>query len=337
MLKEIFWQEQIQDDRVCCPVVAVQHIYNESGFGIEKELIRNEDTGAYFNKCVLKDYDDLSRLAYRKMEIDQIKTDRLLSVAHDVFDGILDVCLVNVWWYSFGLTSTAIELRGFENFLLDIYDYPDELHALMRFLSDEEMNRLDFLEKNGLLSLNNGGEFMGTGGYGWCDELPGKPYDPVHIIPQNMWGYGESQETVSTSTDSFNEFVLPYQLPMLSRFGLNAYGCCEPLDKRISLIRKKIPRLRKITVSPWSDVKFMAEEIGKDYVYCWKMNPSFIAQEHINEEEIRKSAREAFTVTKEYGCPVEVLMRDVRTLSGKKENAIRWVKILREEAGYVYS
>jgi hypothetical protein len=337
LLKEIFWQEEIKDDRVCCAVMPVHYVFEESGFGIERELGGFSYTGAYEIKSVLTDYDDMSALKFRQIEIDKAKSEKLFAAAHDVFDGILEVRVVNSWWYSFGLTVDAIYLRGFENFLLDTYDHPDELHALMRFLSDESMNRLDFLEQNGLLSLNNGGEFMGTGGYGWCDELPGEPYNSAKVTPRNMWGYSESQETVSMSPDAFDEFVLPYQLPLLSRFGLNAYGCCEPLDTRIDILLKKIPRLRKVTVSPWSDVKFMAEKLGKDYVYCWKMNPACIATEKINEDEIRAIAKEAFSVTREHGCPAEVLMRDVRTLANNKMNAIRWVEIMREVTNRIYS
>jgi len=336
MLKEMIWQEEIQDDRVCRAVLPVQHVYHETGFGIEKELIGGGDIGAYQIKSVLTDYDDLSKLVYRKIEVHQAKTDKLLEVAHDVFDGVLEVRVENAWWFSLGLTMDAVFLRGFENFLLDIYDQPEGLHALMRFLSHEALSRLDFLEQNGLLSLNSAGEFMGTGGYGWCEELPGIPFDPARIAPRNMWGYAESQETVSMSLAAFNEFVLPYQLPLLDRFGLNAYGCCEPLDTRTGLIKEQIPRLRKITVSPWSDIRLMAEQIGKEYVYCWKMNPACIAVEKMDEEGIRSLARDVFTIASEHNCPTEVLMRDVRTLAGMKQNAIRWVAIMREEAKRVY-
>ena len=138
------------------------------------------------------------------------------------------------------------------------------------------------------------------------------------------------------SPDAFDEFVLPYQLPLISRFGLNAYGCCEPLDTRIDLLIKKVPQLRKVTVSPWSNVKLMAEKLGKDYVYCWKMNPACIATERIDEDAIRTCARQAFSIAKKHGCPMEVLMRDVRTLAGKKRNAIRWVEIMREETERMY-
>ena len=337
LLKEIFWQEEIQDDRVCRAVMPVQHVFNETSIGIEMETVGGENNGAYKINTVMENYDDLSKLRFRRIEIDQAKSEKLFEAAHDVFDGVIDVCVENVWWWSFGLTCDAVFLRGFENFLLDTYDHPDELKALMRFLSDEWMYRLDFLEEAGLLSLNNGGEFMGTGGYGWCDELPGEPFNPMKVNTRNMWGYGESQETVSMSPDAFDEFVLPYQVPIMSRFGLNAYGCCEPLDTRVKLLMEKVPRLRKITVSPWSDVKMMAETMGKDYVYCWKMNPACIATEKIDEDAIRACAREAFSITKEHGCPTEVLMRDVRTLAGKKSNAIRWVEIMREEAKRIYS
>ena len=336
MLKEIVWQEEIRDDRVCRAVIPVQHVFHETGFGIETELIGGGDTGAFEIRSVMPDYEDMHKLCFRRIEIDWEKSKKIFDTAHDVFDGILDVRVENAWWFSFGLTVNAVYLRGFENFLLDTYDHPDELHALMRFLSDESMNRLDFLEQNGLLSLNNGGEFMGTGGYGWCDELPGEPYDPSRLAPRNMWGYAESQETVSMSPEAFDEFVLPYQLPLLSRFGLNAYGCCEPLDTRVDLLIKKIPRLRKITVSPWSNARLMAERMGKGYVYCWKMNPSYISTESINEDFIRSDAREAFSAAREHGCPAEILMRDIRTLTGNKMNAVRWVEIVREEAAKIY-
>ena len=53
-----------------------------------------------------------------------------------------------------------------------------------------------------------------------------------HVRTRDMWGFGESQETVGVSPAMFGEFIFPYQLPLLERFGLNCYGCCEPLDKR---------------------------------------------------------------------------------------------------------
>ncbi len=82
----------------------------------------------------------------------------------------------------------------------------------------------------------------------------------------DMWGFGESQETTQVSPSMFEEFIFPYQLPILERFGLNCYGCCEPLNKRWYLI-KKIPRLRRVSISPWADLHDMAEKLGSNYIY----------------------------------------------------------------------
>ena len=199
---------------------------------------------------------------------------------------------------------------------MDFYDHPDEVHALMAFLRDENLAMLDFLESENLLCLNNGGDFHGTGGYGWTDELPSSGFDGSHVKTEDMWGFCESQETVGVSPEIFEEFIFPYQNEILQRFGLNIYGCCEPLDTRWDVV-KKIPRLRKVTVSPWSNNETMAEHLSGDYVYCKKVNPALIAISNVDEDAVRKELREVFNATKKHRCPTEVLMRDVMTLANK--------------------
>jgi len=331
--KEIFWQERIGDDRVCRREFSYQDIVHISDFGVPKRKEGGGNGKAFHIIPVIEDYDtDMAKLRFRTFDYDRAASALVAQLAHDTFDGILEVKRDNAWWYSCGLTSDLIELRGFDNFLYDIYDYPDELKAFMSFLRDDWLNMLDFLEKNDLLTLNNGGEFMGTGGYGWCDELPAPGFDPAHVRPEDLWGYGESQETVSCSPDAFAEFVLPYQVPILERFGLTTYGCCEPLDTRIDLIKAQVPHLRKVSVSPWSDVRLMAEKLGPDYVYCWKQNPAIIAGEKIDEDAIRADIRNTFAITREHRCPTQLLMRDVLTLAWQPENARRWTEIALEEA-----
>ena len=49
------------------------------------------------------------------------------------------------------------------------------------------------------------------------------------------------------------------------------------------------------------------------------------------EEDARRELRETFTAAYRYGCPAEVLLRDVVTLSWNPYNAIRWTELAREE------
>ena len=331
LLKEIYWAERIRDDRVIEPAFTVYHIFEESDFGIDVKIIGADTGGAYRWESALTNYADMDKLKFRTIKVDPEKTSRLYDLANDVLGDILEVRLAGVWWWSHGMTSDLILLRGFEQALYDMSDNPEGLHQLMAFLRDENLAKLDFLQENGLLSLNNGGDFVGTGGYGWSSELPAAGFDGRRVRTQDMWGFCESQETVGVSPKQFEELVFAYQLPILERFALNIYGCCEPLDGRFDII-KRIPRLRKVTVSPWSDPRGMAEKIGRNYVYSWKVKPAEIAPPVIDEAQIRQGLRDAFEATSRNNCRVEVLMRDVMTLGGNPENIIRWTQIAREES-----
>ena len=45
--------------------------------------------------------------------------------------------------------------RGLEQLLMDMFDYPQQLHKLANFVMEEQLHKLDYLEKNNLLILNN--------------------------------------------------------------------------------------------------------------------------------------------------------------------------------------
>jgi len=315
------------------PTFSVHYLWGKTSRGFDMKLVGGKDGGAYNWEAPLKgefNADVLKALKPAKIAVDMTRTKALETLAHDVFDGILEVKLEGVYWWSLGMTTDLIMLRGFENVLYDFYDNPQGVHALMAFLRDENLAMLDYLEENRLLTLNNGGDFHGTGGYAWTDELPATGFKS-DVRLRDMWGFCESQETVGVSPEMFAEFIFPYQLEMLERFGLNIYGCCEPLDTRMDSVLQ-IPRLRKVTVSPWSNDEAMAERLGRDYVFCKKVNPARIATAEIDEDAIRTELRTAFTAAKRHNCPAEVLMRDVMTVSGNPNNLIRWMQIAREEA-----
>ena len=82
----------------------------------------------------------------------------------------------------------------------------------------------------------------------------------------------------------FGEFIFPYQLPLLERFGLNCYGCCEPLDRRWSVV-KQVPRLRRVSVSAWADWAKMAELLGDRYIFSLKPRPVDLAMDCSTKSE----------------------------------------------------
>ncbi len=186
---------------------------------------------------------------------------------------------------------------------------------------------VSFLEKNGLYTLNNEGDYVGSGGFGWTAQLPAKDY-AGRARAKDLWCLSESQETVAVSPRMFEEFVFQYQKPILERFGLVCYGCCEPVHERWPII-KRIRNLRRVSVSPWCDRQKMAEYLEDRYVYSLKPAPSLLAAEQFDEEAVRRDVRDA--LAKARGCRLELIMKDNNTIRHEPRRVVRWVQITREE------
>ena len=261
-------------------------------------------------------------------EIAHVTTSGCLEIAEEIFSDILTVRLKGTWWWSLGLTLPGASLRGLQNMFMDFIDHPDEIKELLSIISTGHMDKLNYLEKNGLLSLNNDGTYIGSGGYGFTDELPQNDFNGS-VRCCDMWGFSESQETVNVSPEMYEEFIFPYEKPIIDRFGLTCYGCCEPVDSRWDIV-KRHHNLRRISCSPWADYEKMAEYLQDRYIFSMKPNPAVLAEPVINEESIRAGLRKAFEVTK--GCVVEVMMKDNHTIGKNPENVARWCMIAGEEA-----
>ena len=326
--KDVFWGAEMRDDRVTPDTFDLPYMRTETDWGLHETRIGGQDGGSYVWDAPIKDYErDLPKLRFPTVEVDQAATQRLLDLAHEVVGDFLPVRLKGVWWWSLGMCTTLINLRGLNQIMLDMFDEPEGLHRLMAFLRDGFLAKLDYLEQNNLLSLNNDGTYVGSGGFGWTHELP-QPDFSGKVRTIDMWGFGESQETVLVSPRMFGEFILPYQLPVLERFGLNCYGCCEPVDKRWEAVAR-VPRLRRVSVSAWADVRDMAEKLGKGYIFSWKPRPADLATERFDEEAIRLYVRDMLWATRD--CRVEVIMKDNHTIARQPWRVVRWVEIVREE------
>lgn len=329
--KEIYWTEGMKDDKVIQPVFDVPYNYRDTGWGLMETIVRSEDDhdGAFKYDSPVKNYaEDLPRMKHPEIIVDYEKTNRILDLAQSVFSGILEVRLRGLWWWSLGMTWDFIKMRGLENFMMDIYDDPDSVHALMAFLRDGFIKKLDFLEENGLLALNTGGTYVGSGGFGWTGQLPAAGFDPGKVRTMDMWGFTESQETVGIAPAMFEEFIFPYQMDIMNRFGLGCYGCCEPIDPRWDVV-KRFPRLRRVSTSPWADRPRMKEYLGRDYVMSLKPMPTPLAMPEMDEQEVRRTVRTDLESTRD--CHVEYIMKDNHTIGGNPRNCTQWVAIVREE------
>ena len=252
----------------------------------------------------------------------------------EIFDGILPVRIRGSYWWTMGMTWTAIRLIGLENLMLYMYDNPDGLKRLMAFLRDEHLHFARWFEKEGLLTLNNENDYIGSGSMGYTNDLPrNQRAEGDAVAMKDLWGLLESQETVGVGPKHFAEFVFPYQAALAQEFGKCYYGCCEPVNNRWHIL-KKMPNLARVAVSPWADEEFMAQALGKDMVYSRKPHPILVSTEKFDEEAIRGDITKTLSIARD--CRVELVMKDVHTLNNQPERLTRWVEIAFEVIDEMY-
>jgi hypothetical protein len=125
----------------------------------------------------------------------------------------------------------------------------------------------------------------------------------------------------------FSEFMLPYLAPIMRRFGFVSYGCCEPLDDRLDLIRTHFPNLRNIGVTAWARQERYAD-VTDSLVLSRRPNPAMVCT-RFNEDEIRKDIRETLSILG-HG-QLEFRLKDVETVQNDPRRVPRWVQLVREE------
>ena len=131
------------------------------------------------------------------------------------------------------------------------------------------------------------------------------------------------------SPEMFHEFIFPCYMKIAQLYGRLSYGCCEPVDRFWEDI-KTLPNLKKVSISPWCDEEFMADQLrGTDTIYLRKPHPNFLGVgTQLDEDGFR--AHIAKTVQTARGCTLEISQRDVYTVNRDMNKVRRYVQIVRE-------
>jgi hypothetical protein len=125
----------------------------------------------------------------------------------------------------------------------------------------------------------------------------------------------------------WEEFLLNYQIPILSRFWLVSYGCCEDLTQKIDGVLK-IPNLRIFVSSAWTDLQKVVDAIGDRYTIMWRQKATDVV--YGDRVSIRKHLEEG--MRKAQGCYVQIVLRELQTVDGHPERLAEWAEIAKESA-----
>ena len=328
----LYAAEHFHDDQVCDNAFLVPYAVHNSGWGIGPTYTYSDFArGAYVWDPPLKTHADLDRIQTPTASHDPEASQRKLESYQELLGDLMDVRLCGRFWWALGLIDEWTLLRGITQTFWDMADDPQLVHAGMSRLLEGKLAWLDSLVALGVLSLNNDNDYVGSGGFGFTHELPAQDFDG-HVRLVDLWGFCEAQTMSEVSPAMHEEFVLRYQLPILERFGLNCYGCCEPLHRKLEMLKKHVPRLRRVSISPWADKRLSAEALGPHLIFSWKPNPASLAALEFDPEWVRGDVRETIQIAQEHGCVLEMILKDTHTCNHRPCRFDQWTSIASEEA-----
>ena len=271
---------------------------------------------------VLSTEADLEKITEPKLTADKALDALNVEKTQDLTGGILPVKLRGSYVYH-SPWDTIASLRGAEKLLFDLAVRPEFMHKIIDRFTNNALSALKQKERLGLLDSDIP-DLHCTPPYA-SDFSSG---EENRTKADNIWIRGTAQLFSSVSPDMHEEFELEYARKLYEKCKLVYYGCCEPLDNKIGLL-KKIPNLRKIGVSPWADEEKCAEQTGGAYVYARKPNPSHVAAV-TDIEVVKKETRKTVEICRKYGCPYEFVLKDISTVGRKPQNLIAWAKAVTE-------
>jgi hypothetical protein len=314
------------------PVVYSPLVIHDTGFGISEEvdIARTDEASNVVSRhfhLQIQQEADLAKIRVPVVTHDVEATERDYRLLEDLVGDLASIEKRGAPGFWFAPWDELIRWWGVQEAMMDLALRPELVHQAMERLVSAYLSRLEQYVAGGLLALNNCNVRVGSGGYGYSDELPRPIYNPERIEPCDLWGCGAAQIFSSVSPDMHVEFALQYERRWMDRFGLTYYGCCEPLHLKVDMLRA-LPNLRKISMSPWVDVAYAADKIGGDYVFSHKPTPAIFAEDAFNPTRARQELVEVLDRTR--ACCVEVIMKDISTVRYEPQRLWQWAEIARE-------
>ena len=342
-LRQLRHQEILNDDHVCSDTLDMGwHVWcNEFGLEIPIEYQKDAEgvDTAYHHTCPITDLSQgFEMIKPATFGVDRDSTLAEKAFLEETFGDLLPVAIRSDVYGRTSLTGRVMHLMSMETFFMAMYDCPDKLHALMGLLRDNAIRMCRWAEAEGLLELNNGNQCTCGTCFNFTTQLPRNKVIPGQVKLSDMWAGMDSQETVGVSPELFHQFFFPYYRDLAELFGLVYWGCCEPIDPIWERSISKLPNLKAVSISRWTDQHYMAEMLaGQGIVYSRKPNPNLLgADVTLNEQAWAVEIRATLEITAGKNIPVEFVVRDVYSLHGNLTKARRAVEIARQEIDRFY-
>jgi hypothetical protein len=318
-------KDSIGDDTVFEPWWGVSAVFDRDTsdvWGVPiKRIPPKQPGGAWKYDPPLKTEKDFDSLSLPNYTYNDTKTKQSFTKMQEILGDVMKVKITCGVPLGAGLGGMAADLRGLERLMYDMIDRPDLVHRLMRHIQKGVLRAHEAVESSGLLTLNNNGPM-------YCSDPPRLDAKRGNITCKDLWMGTESQEFQEVSPAMWNEFLLSYQIPIVSKFWLSSYGCCEDLTRKIDGVLS-IPNLRIFVCSAWTDLQKVVDAVGDRYTIMWREKASDIVFAD-SIKTIRENQENAMKIAQ--GCYVQIVLRELQTLNGNLGRLNEWAQSAKEVA-----
>ena len=304
-------------------------IYRDSMFGISEvgsQVYYNDSVKYIKYQQQIFSKNDIIKIKFPLLKYSKEENEEYINKLQYLYNDILQVEL-GVTRFNFSAWHFIIKWLGSEAFYSLIKTDNELLHEKINHVTKGYLERLKQMEAYNIVRNNVGNYICGSGGLTY---ITGSKCYSNNII--DLWGSTTSQVFEGTSPQTQKWLGVEYEKMWLERFAYSYYGCCETLSDRIDIL-SEIKNLRKISISPWSNLDDAVQCIERKYVLSYKVNPSKFINPcwNIKEEQIefKKILKQLIK------CSSEIIIKDISTFGGHPERVTQWLNMAKIEMEYI--
>lgn len=274
----------------------------------------------------IKTMDDVEKIPTPKVTYDEEATMERYELLKYIFDGILEVKLFGKQYFRVAPWDDLMNWLGMGDALIYFYTEPEMLHACIDRYMKAAISWVKQYESLGLLSSNNDFENILNNDPGYTTQLPAPTKSGIGCSLKDMWGATSDQILTSVGPDLTREFAFEYEKPYSELFGLYGYGCCERLDNKLKDLTAAFKNLRKVSVSPYSDLESCLEQLGSQYVACFKPNSNYLVLDDFAEAQdyLTKELERVIQLCQKYNNNLVINMKTIIDLHGDPTRLWWW-------------
>lgn len=320
-LRRVLVKAEIGDDTIINPWFDVSRCFEvepANRWGVEVGRHASAAAGgAWGYDPPVKSAADLPRLETPRFRYNAARTEERLAATAEALGDALPARPRTGGLLSATIGTAVADLLGLGEMMMLMAAEPETVHQVTRLVAGAVADSNRFLAEQGLLDRNNDAPMS------FSDDFGPAPGPGGRLSPANLWCAANSQEYDQVSPAMWREFCLAYQLPLLAGFGRVIYGCCENLTHKIDDVLR-IPNLRVLVCSAWTDMDTLLAKTGPEIVVMWRQKASAVVLPDTLETVARDLDDGARRLR---GRPYQVVLRELQTLAGHPDRLREWTRL----------